>query len=204
VAEHKRNPNGGGGGNRRQRRPEPSMDADGNIISEKIIAINRSSKVVKGGRRFGFSSLVVAGNHQGDVALGMGKASEVADAIRKGTEDAKRNMESVSIAGNTIPHEVLYTYDGAKVLLRPASEGTGIIAGKTVRAVVEAAGIKDLLSKSLGSKNPANVAKATFMALKSLRLRDEIYKQRGLEVRRPSAPEAVGGSEAATETTESE
>ncbi len=208
VAEQKRHHNNGprGGRNdRRQRRPEPDTDEHGNIISEKIISINRSSKVVKGGRRFGFSSFVVAGNHAGKVALGMGKASEVADSIRKGTEDAKRRLENVSIAGNTIPHEVLSVYDGARVLLRPASEGTGIIAGKTVRAVVEAAGVKDILSKSLGSKNPANVAKATFNALKSLRLREDIYKNRGLEVRQtPAATEtAEEPAEAAAETQES-
>ena len=149
-------------------------------LVEKVIFINRSAKVVKGGRRFSFSALVVAGDKKGRVGLGLGKSKEVADAIRKGGEDAKQRMVTVSLRGNTIPHEVHSIFGGAKVLLRPASPGTGIIAGKIVRAVLESAGVKDILSKSLGSKNAANVSKATLAGLQSLRLREEILKARGI------------------------
>lgn len=155
-------------------------------LSEKVVFINRSSKVVKGGRRFSFSALVVVGDKHGRVGIGLGKAGEVADAIRKGGEEARQRMMTVSLRDATIPHEVISTYGGARVLLRPASPGTGIIAGKTVRAVVESAGVKDILSKSLGSKNAANVAKATLAALQTLRLKADIYKSRGLSLR--SAP----------------
>ena len=151
---------------------------------EKVVFINRSSKVVKGGRRFNFSALVVVGDKKGKVGVGLGKASEVADAIRRGGEMARSNMVMVSLNGPTIPHEVYSHFDGARVLLRPASPGTGIIAGKTVRPLLESAGLKDVLSKSLGSKNAANVVKATLNALLSLRLRETIYKARGLELKK--------------------
>jgi small subunit ribosomal protein S5 len=182
-----RGPRGGGGGDRGRgpRRPRDGEgDKDQNDLSEKVIFINRSSKVVKGGRRFSFSALVVVGDKRGRVGLGLGKAGEVADAIRKGNDNARNSMIGVSLKDVTIPHEVLSEYGGAKILLRPASPGTGIIAGKTVRAVVESAGVKDILTKSLGSKNAANVAKATLAALQHLRLREEIYRGRGLEIRR--------------------
>jgi small subunit ribosomal protein S5 len=123
--------------------------------------------------------LVVTGNRKGGVGVGIGKAREVITAIQKGNEDARREMVKVSLNGATLPHEVYSVYDGARVLLRPASPGTGIIAGKTVRAVLESAGVRDVLSKSLGSNNPANVAKATLQALQSLRLREDVYKARG-------------------------
>jgi small subunit ribosomal protein S5 len=161
-------------------------------LTEKVVFINRSAKVVKGGRRFNFSALVVVGNKRGSVGVGLGKAGEVADAIRRGGELARNQMVSVSLKGVTIPHEVFSAYGGAKVLLRPASPGTGIIAGRTVRAVLEAAGLKDVLSKSLGSKNAANVVKATLKALLSLRLREDIYRSRGLQIRKVETPKAPG------------
>lgn len=174
-----------GRGPRGPRRPRDG-DGDGkseNDLAEKVVFINRSSKVVKGGRRFSFSALVVVGDRKGRVGLGLGKGSEVADAIRKGGEIAKGSMAPVALKGSTIPHEVTARFCGASVLLRPASPGTGVIAGKTVRAVLESVGIKDVLSKSLGSKNAANVVKATLDALHQLRLREDILKNRGLEVR---------------------
>ena len=161
-------------------------------LTEKVVFINRSAKVVKGGRRFNFSALVVVGNKRGSVGVGLGKAGEVADAIRRGGELARNQMVSVSLKDVTIPLEVFSAYVGAKVLLRPASPGTGIIAGRTVRAVLEAAGLKDVLSKSLGSKNAANVVKATLKALLSLRLREDIYRSRGLEIKKVVTPKAPG------------
>jgi small subunit ribosomal protein S5 len=145
--------------------------------------------VVKGGRRFSFSALVVVGDKRGRVGIALGKASEVADAIRRGGELARTKMVSVSLKDATIPHEVLSRYGGAKILLRPASPGTGIIAGKTARAVLESAGVKDILSKSLGSNNAANVVKATLQGLLRLRLRETIYQGRGLEIKKVAAPE---------------
>jgi small subunit ribosomal protein S5 len=184
---------GGGGGPRGRRRPEPEVNYDaqsGEELVEKVVFINRSAKVVKGGRRFNFSALVVVGDKKGRVGVGLGKAGEVADAIRKGGEAARGNMVGVKLKDATIPHEVYSHYCGAKVLLRPASPGTGIIAGKTVRSVLESAGVKDILSKSLGSKNAANVVKATLNALLSLRLREDIYKSRGIDIKKVEAPKA--------------
>ena len=179
-------------GPRRGRQDGPPRDSSGgDELSEKVVFINRSSKVVKGGRRFSFSALVVTGDKKGNVGLGLGKAGEVADAIKKGGDVAKRAMVGVSLQGPTIPHEVFSVFDGARVLLRPASPGTGIIAGKTVRAIVESAGVKDVLTKSLGSKNAANVAKATLNALLSLRVRADIMLARGLTrpiERKPEPP----------------
>lgn len=176
---------------RRPRRTEPETDAAGNELTEKVVFINRSSKVVKGGRRFSFSALVVTGDKLGKVGIGLGKAGEVADSIRKGGEAARANMVSVSLMGTTLPHEVFGVHCGAKVLLRPASPGTGIIAGKTVRAVLESVGIKDVLTKSLGSNNAANVVKATLGALRQLRLKEQIYKARGLAFEKKSAVPVV-------------
>lgn len=189
-----------------RRRNKPAADpaelgADGQPsqeLTEKVVFINRSAKVVKGGRRFNFSALVVVGDKRGRVGVGLGKAGEVADAIRKGGDSARGQMVRVALKEATIPHQVYAHYGGAKVLLRPASPGTGIIAGKTVRAVLESAGIKDILSKSLGSKNAANVVKATLDALLSLRQREDIYRSRGLEIRKVEAPKAPEAAPATT------
>ena len=185
---------GRGGGGGRGRRPDSNDQgfdgSKGEELVEKVVFINRSSKVVKGGRRFKFSALVVVGDKKGKVGLGLGKATEVSDAIRRGGELARRKMVSVSLKDATIPHEIFCEFDGAKILLRPASPGTGIIAGKTVRAVLESVGIRDILSKSLGSKNAANVVKATMSGLLRLRLREAIYKSRGLEIKKVAAPVA--------------
>jgi small subunit ribosomal protein S5 len=184
-----RGPRGGGRGGR-GRKPQDDFGKNDDGIVEKVVFINRSSKVVKGGRRFKFSALVVVGDKKGKVGIALGKAAEVADAIKRGGELARNKMQSVSLKDVTIPHEVHCSYGGAKILLRPASPGTGIIAGKTVRAVLESAGVKDILTKSLGSKNAANVVKATLNGLLSLRTREQIYQGRGLEIKKVEAPKA--------------
>jgi small subunit ribosomal protein S5 len=194
----------GGRGPRGQRRSRPPGESDtsllegqsANELSEKVVFINRSAKVVKGGRRFSFSALVVVGDKHGRVGVGLGKGGEVSDAIRKGGDIAKSQMIPVALKDHTIPHEVVSRYCGAHVLLRPASPGTGVIAGKTVRAVLESAGVKDILSKSLGSKNAANVVKATLEALQQLRLREDIYQSRGLSLRKEAKPAEVPPSTA--------
>ncbi len=188
---------GGGGGGRGRRSDSPDSGFDGQggeELTEKVVFINRSSKVVKGGRRFKFSALVVVGDKKGRVGLGLGKATEVSDAIRRGGEDARRQMKFVSLKDATIPHEIFSEFDGARILLRPASPGTGIIAGKTVRAVLESAGVRDILTKSLGSKNAANVVKATLNGLLKLRTREAIFKSRGLEIKKVAAPVAPTAS----------
>jgi small subunit ribosomal protein S5 len=156
------------------------LDRGSGEIVEKVVYVNRSAKVVKGGRRFHFSALVVAGDRRGHVGWGFGKANEVADAIRKGTDQAKKSMVSINRRNSTIPHEVVGVFGGGRVLLRPASPGTGVIAGGGVRAVIEAAGVRDVLTKSLGSSNAVNVVKATIDALLQLRPREEIFRVRGL------------------------
>ena len=152
-------------------------------LEERVVQINRVAKVVKGGRRFSFSAVVIVGDGQGHVGAGLGKAGEVPEAIRKGVEDAKKNLVKIPMVGTTIPHEVRSEYAAAKVLLKPASQGTGVIAGGSVRAVVEAAGIRDILSKVHGSTNPVNVVRATIEALRDLSSAEEISARRGVPVR---------------------
>ena len=164
---------------RRGRRPEEPADVE---FEERIVNINRCSKVVKGGRNFSFSALVVVGNKKGKVGVGLGKANEVADAIRKGTEMARKSLIDVPLKEHTIPHEVQAKFGGGKVMLRPASPGTGLIAGGGMRAVLDLAGVKDVLAKSLGSNNPVNVVKATMKAVESLRSREQVMALRGVEI----------------------
>ena len=158
------------------------FDAAGMELEEKLVVLNRVSKTVKGGRIARFAALMVVGDRDGHVGFGLGKASEVPDAIRKGIEDAKKNMITVSLNGNTIPHEIVGIYGAGKVILKPAADGTGIIAGGTVRAILELAGVKNIRAKCLRSSNPINVVKATCEGLAQLRTAEEVAALRGISV----------------------
>lgn len=149
-------------------------------FEEKVLWVNRCSKVVKGGRKFSFSALILTGDGKGRVGFGFAKANELTDAIRKGGENARKNMVRFETEGTTIPHEIEVEWDGARVLLKPAPEGSGVIAGSKVRAILEMAGIKDVMAKSMGANNPINIVKATFKALTNLRTHKEIKQSRGL------------------------
>ena len=148
-------------------------------LEEKVLHINRCSKVVKGGRKFSFSALILVGDGNGNVGFGFAKANELTDAIKKGGEAARKNVGTFAMEGTTIPHEVIVHWDGACVMLKPAPEGAGVIAGSQVRAVLEMAGIRDVVAKSLGSNNPINLVRATFEALAQLKTREQVKKMRG-------------------------
>ncbi|MCH9634668.1 MAG: 30S ribosomal protein S5 [Chlamydiae bacterium] len=161
--------------NQKQTKEETSTE-----FEEKVLFINRCSKVLKGGRKFSFSALILVGDRKGNVGYGFAKANELADSIRKGVDSAKKNVKAIKMKGTTIPHEILVRWDGAVLLLKPAHKGTGIIAGSKVRAILELAGIKDVVAKSLGCSNPINLVHATFKALSLFRNKEECLAMRGV------------------------
>jgi len=172
----------------------PRIDPNKLTLEERVVQINRVAKVVKGGRRFSFSAIVVVGDGAGHVGAGLGKAGEVPEAIRKGVEDAKKHLIRIPMVGTTIPHEVRQEYAASKILLKPASQGTGVIAGGSVRAVVEAAGIRDILAKTHGSTNPVNVTRATIEALRGLHSAEELSAHRGVRLRSLVAGQPSGAN----------
>ena len=165
---------------RKERGKRERKEPEKKEFEEKVIFVNRCAKVLKGGRKFSFSALVVVGNENGLVGYGFAKANELTDSIRKAREDAHKNIITFVRNGSTIPHEVHSKKDGVRILIKPAPEGAGVIAGPKIRAVLELAGVKDAVAKSLGSSNPVNMIRATFKALQSLRSRDEVLKNRGV------------------------
>ena len=180
--------NGQRGGRRdgASRRGEAPAE-DGPQLVEKVVYVNRCAKVVKGGRRFSFSALIVVGDQKGKVGYGFGKANEVSDAIRKGTDAAKRAMKKVVVVNDTLPHEIYTEFGGAKIVLKPAAAGTGLVAGEKVRAVLEAAGVSNVIAKSLGSSNAANVVKATMKAMLAMRTADQVLAARGKKTKETAA-----------------
>ena len=166
-------------------------------LEERVVQINRVAKVVKGGRRFSFSAVVVVGDGAGHVGAGLGKAGDVPEAIRKGVEDAKKHILRIPMVGTTIPHEVRTQFGASKIMLKPASQGTGVIAGGSARAVLEAAGIRDILSKTYGSTNPVNVTRATIEALRALHSAEELSARRGVQLASRISGQPAPGTESA-------